>query len=388
MKVAVVFGTRPEAIKLCPVIREFERTADVDVRVCVTGQHRELLDSVLEIFEVRPHVDLALMRPAQSLASLTSRAIEALSKYFEEDKPDGLIVQGDTTSAFTAALAAFYSKIPVFHVEAGLRTGHKFLPFPEEVNRSLITRLADLHFCPTTFAAQALAREGIPGEKILVTGNPIVEAVKQIDRFTEANQPNLPEPIAAWGKKPLVIITTHRRETFGQGLIGICNGIRTLARNFPNTGFAYFLHPNPEVGRTVTSILSDEPNVMLTPPLDYPSFLYLLKRAQFLLSDSGGVQEEATVLGTKVLVLREVTERQEAVAAGFAQLVGLDPLIIVEAAGAILSRPNHAKMEPEPVFGDGTASQRIVDAVCEYIKPADRRNASVGSRDELRANGI
>lgn len=363
-EVCVVFGTRPEAIKLCPLVKELRKFSGFKTTVCVSGQHRSLLDSVLDVFEIQPEHDLDLMTPHQTPASITGKAIQELSAYFESNVPDGIVVQGDTATAFAGAFAGFLNRIPVFHVEAGLRTGRYDSPFPEEMNRVLIGRIASLHFCPTENAANSLRREGVDPSAIYVTGNTIVEAVRTILERTSTSQ----HSVMVDHKQPSVLVTTHRRESFGDQLRDICSALRDLAGEFQECRFLYVLHPNPAVQETVKEVLGSLDNIILLPPQDYPSFLNLLNNVSLVISDSGGVQEESTILGFNVLVLREVTERPEAVDAGFTKIIGTDPEVLVREVRRAL-RNGSVRPAPLPVFGDGSASRTIARHIQGYLSP-------------------
>jgi UDP-N-acetylglucosamine 2-epimerase (non-hydrolysing) len=369
-KISVIIGTRPEAIKLAPVVLELKRHPECECHVCVTAQHRQMLDQVLDVFEITPDVDLNLMQPNQSLAELTSRAIMGLSAYFEEHRPDLALVQGDTTSVFCAALAAFYSRVPVGHVEAGLRTWKKHSPFPEEVNRVLTTHLADIHFAPTERSRCNLEKEGVPAEKIHVTGNTVIDALLlAIERLKVkspriAALPDFLQPGSDDAGRRMVLITGHRRENFGAGFEGICCGIRTLAQMFPEVHFVYPVHLNPSVQEPVLRLLGDSrlPNVHLIEPLPYLPLVGLMKRCHLILTDSGGIQEEAPTLGKPVLVMRDTTERPEAIDAGVAKLVGTDANHIIQEVQHLLGQEEDYRnmARRQNPYGDGLASSRIV----------------------------
>jgi len=368
-RVSVIFGTRPEAIKLSPLILGMRGHDTLEPHVCVTGQHREMLDQVLDVFGVVPDVDLHLMQPNQTLAGLTSRAIEAIDRYLEEYRPDLVLVQGDTTTVFCATLSAFYRHIPVGHVEAGLRTGNMQSPWPEEANRVLVSRLASLHFAPTERSKQNLLYEGVLPETVYVTGNTVIDALLYaVQRVRESPRaiPGLPASVAdpsSGGR--LVLITGHRRENFGEGLNAICQAILTLARDFPSVDFVYPVHLNPSVREPVYRLLSGSSNIYLTEPLDYLAFVALMDRATLILTDSGGVQEEAPSLGKPVLVLRDTTERPEALDAGTARLVGTDSRrIVAETRRLLADNAACAAMSAmSNPYGDGQASGRII-ALC------------------------
>jgi len=366
-KVAVIFGTRPEAIKMAPVILALKKCTDVICRVCVTAQHRQMLDQVLEIFGIVPDVDLDLMRPNQSLGGLTSRAIEALDRYLAEDEPDVVLVQGDTTTVLCAALAAFYHKIPVGHVEAGLRTWNMSSPWPEEANRVLTTRLAKWHFAPTETNRRNLLKEGVPDSDIYVTGNTVVDALFLALERIKAGPPcivGVPgDSLDYLGDKKMVLITGHRRENFGENFDNICHAIAELANKFPAVEFIYPVHLNPNVRDPVQRILQKGhvKNIRLISPLPYLPFVALMNRACLILTDSGGVQEEAPSLGKPVLVMRDTTERPEAVIAGTVRLIGADTSRIVSEASKLLIDHNmSASMaRAKNPYGDGQSSERI-----------------------------
>jgi UDP-N-acetylglucosamine 2-epimerase len=362
--VLVVFGTRPEAIKLAPVIRALRHSARLTVRVCVTGQHREMLDQMLNVFGITPDHDLAVMQPEQDLFDVTARTLTGMRAVLDREPPAALLVQGDTTSAFAAALAAFYRRVPVGHVEAGLRTGQPFNPFPEEMNRRLTTHLASWHFAPTARAREHLLREGVAPDRILVTGNTVVDAlglvVERLDRDPAlGGAPTTDERLA---KRRLVLVTGHRRESFGEGMRNICRALLEIADRHDDVAVVYPVHLNPAVQRPVRELLGQHPRIVLTPPLEYLPFVALMRRARLILTDSGGLQEEAPSFGVPVLVMRETTERPEAIEAGTARLVGTDPAVIVAAATELLADAGaHRRMRAAGnPFGDGHAAERIV----------------------------
>jgi UDP-N-acetylglucosamine 2-epimerase (non-hydrolysing) len=365
LQVMLVFGTRPEALKLAPVLSELKRRGDrFSTRVCVTGQHREMLDQVLDVFAIRPDFDLNLMEEGQSLAGFGARALTALDELFRSQRPDVVLVQGDTTTTFVASLAAFYHHIAVGHVEAGLRSFNKRAPFPEEINRRLTTHLADLHFAPTERARENLLAEGIRSDSIFVTGNTIVDAVLEIAAGLESGRlraaladrfPMLPAPF--------ILVTAHRRENQGERLRGICRAIRELSDRLPEYHFLFPVHLNPEVQAPVRESLGALDRVHLLPPLDYLSFVWAMQHSSLVLSDSGGVQEECPSLGKRVLVMREVTERPEAVESGWAQLVGSDPArITVAVLDAVRNGAGPASGASNP-FGDGRTAEKVVAAL-------------------------
>jgi UDP-N-acetylglucosamine 2-epimerase (non-hydrolysing) len=365
VKAIVVFGTRPEAIKLAPVVKALHaRPGAFETEVCVTAQHREMLDQVLDVFALRPDHDLDLMQPDQSLAGFVSLALDALDELFRKVQPDLLIVQGDTSTAFVAALNAFYHRVKVAHVEAGLRSFNRHLPYPEEVNRSLVARLADFHFAPTQQAYENLVGEGVDASGIFVTGNTVVDALLDVSSRLGSGglRPALGE---RFPKLPAryILLTAHRRESQGPGLVNIFQAVRDLSRRLPKFHFIFPVHLSPAVQEPARKILGALPQVHLLPPVDYVSFVWLVKNCELILSDSGGVQEEAPSLRKPVLVLREVTERPEAVESGWAQLVGTEKERIVEAVLSELNSTSaNGDRRPNP-FGDGRAAERIVEAL-------------------------
>jgi UDP-N-acetylglucosamine 2-epimerase (non-hydrolysing) len=368
--ILVVFGTRPEAIKLCPVVLHLGRFPEAyRIRVCVTGQHRRMLDQVLAAFRVTPDRDLDLMLPGQTLAQSTSRAVAALDPVLEAEQPDMVIVQGDTTTTLAGALAAFYRRIPVGHVEAGLRTGDFAQPFPEEMNRVLTTRLAALHMAATEMAAANLGREGVPVTDIAVTGNTVVDAVLHVRDGLESGR--VPHPEWPWldPRKRLILVTMHRRENFGGGLERICQALLALAAR-ADVQIVCPVHPNPRVQDPVQRLLGAHPGIRLVEPLDYVPFVDLTRRAFILITDSGGVQEEGPSLGKPILVLREKTERPEAVAAGTVKLVGADPRRILAGASELLDDPAEyaRRARVHNPYGDGHASERIEIAIRSFFE--------------------
>ncbi len=373
MKILTVFGTRPEAIKLCPIVQELQLQAsqgdvgDYGLRslVCVTAQHRDLLDQVLTVFGVQPDFDLNLMEADQTLAQIAAGVFEGLDRILSAEKPDRVIVQGDTTSAAIAAIAAYYAGIQVAHVEAGLRTGDKWSPFPEELNRRLVGVTADLHLAPTAAACENLLREGIDRARIVISGNPVIDALLWAERQKRSDRVcNL---LAACGRQSrILLVTAHRRENFGAPLRQVCIALRTLARQFAaDVHIVYPVHPNPNVRSVVYQELGGVAGVHLIEPLDYLDLVHLMKQCYLVLTDSGGLQEEAPSLGKPVLVLREVTEREEAVAAGTVRLVGTGTDRIVAEASSLLTDDCEYRCMAEAVnpYGDGLARRRIVAAL-------------------------
>ena len=365
-RIAVVFGTRPEAIKLCPIVLTLRNNPLFECRVCVTGQHREMLQQVLDVFGVVPDKDLALMRPNQTLGGLTSRAIAAIDEYLAEENPDIVMVQGDTTTVLAGALAAFYHHIPVAHVEAGLRTWDMESPWPEEANRVLATRLTKWHFCPTENNKANLLKEGVPEKNIYVTGNTVIDALLMANEKVKVNPPiidGLPNDLMASDVR-MVLVTGHRRENFGEGFENICAAIQNLAERFPRTHFVYPVHLNPNVREPVGRILGHHcgKNVHLIEPQSYLPFVALMNRAYLILTDSGGVQEEAPSLGKPVLVMRDTTERPEAVYAGTVRIIGTNKDKIIKEVSHLLDDYNEYEKMSKAVnpYGDGKAVGRII----------------------------
>jgi len=374
LKVLSIFGTRPEAVKMAPVVQALANTPGVESKICVTAQHRQMLDQVLNLFDLNPDIDLDLMRPNQSLPELTASILTALDPVLADLNPDWVLVQGDTTTVMAASLLCFYRNIRVGHVEAGLRTGNRRQPFPEEINRRMASVVADLHLAPTEFARQNLLNEGIPAWRISVTGNPVIDALNQIvKRPAPAEVISLLEQfhIGPDGRQ-LVLVTAHRRENFGQPLEEICQALRSLAETYPQRlQLVYPVHLNPNVQEPVHRLLDQVTNIHLSEPLDYLPLVHLLRAATLVLTDSGGIQEEATGLGIPTLVLRNVTERPEGVAAGVLKLVGTDPKLIYTEACRLLDNPKayHAMAHAANPFGDGHAAERIVKAILSYKEP-------------------
>lgn len=370
----VVFGTRPEAIKMAPVVRALRDAPGLVTRVCVTAQHRSMLDQVLEAFDLVPDVDLDVMRPGQDLPGLTAAMLLGLRDVLATERPDLVLVHGDTTTCLAATLAAFYARVPVGHVEAGLRTGDFAAPWPEEANRVLCDRLCALHFAPTQGAAQALRAEGLPEAGIHVTGNTVVDAlVWMVEQVRDLPLPAFGDvwgsaADALRGPAPVVLVTGHRRESFGQGFEDLCAGIARVAAVHPDAQVVYPVHLNPQVQAPVRRVLGGLPNVHLLPPLDYRPFVRLMHRSTLILTDSGGIQEEAPSLGKPVLVMRSVTERPEGVEAGTVRLVGTDPERIFSEVHALLADPRAAdafRRAGNP-YGDGQAARRIADVVARW----------------------
>jgi UDP-N-acetylglucosamine 2-epimerase (non-hydrolysing) len=363
-QIYIILGTRPEAIKLAPVIQIFQRSPSFDTQVVLTGQHREMVEQVMQLFDLKADRDLEIMQPKQSLTDITCGSLRGLEALFQQKQPNLVLVQGDTTTAFAAALAAFYQKIPVGHVEAGLRTDDLFNPYPEEANRRLISQLTQLHFAPTTLAFENLQRSGVVGE-IHHTGNTVIDALLAVAKRLPACYVNGLD----WEKYRILLATVHRRENWGEPLSFIAQGFLQILEKFPDTAVLLPLHRNPTVREPLQALLGNHPRVFLTEPLDYAELVGAIQRSYLLLTDSGGLQEEAPSLGKPVLVLRETTERPEAVAAGTAKLVGTDPAQIVAAASQLLSNPAAYQQMATAInpFGDGHAAERIFQIVENYF---------------------
>lgn len=365
IRVLSVLGTRPEAVKMAPVIKELEKYPDqIESVVCATAQHREMLDQVLKLFDIQPDYDLDLMQPRQTLSELTARLLTGLDKVVARERPDWLLVQGDTTTVMVGTLVAYYHQVRVGHVEAGLRTGDKFQPFPEEINRCIADLISDLHFAPTEASGQNLLHEGTPDETIIVTGNTVIDALLMMVGRVREYALSKWEPIL--NGRRLILVTAHRRENFGEPLREICRALSQIAQECaPDVHIIYPVHLNPNVREPVYRALSGIPNVTLTDPLDYEEFVGLMDRAYLVLTDSGGIQEEAPGLGRPVLVLREVTERPEGVAAGTVRVVGTSrQRIVAETAALLDDREAYERMaQAANPYGDGRASQRIVAAL-------------------------
>ncbi len=364
-KILSVVGTRPEAVKMAPIIKTLAEFPDQIIsRVCVTAQHREMLDQTLRLFHIQPDYDLNLMQPNQTLDQLTARIIVELTPILQREKPDWVLVQGDTTTVMAGALVAFYAGVRVGHVEAGLRTFSKTDPFPEEINRRLTSVLADLHFAPTPTAQANLLKENIPADQIIVTGNPVIDALQWVAALPYEDESG---PLAALPTdRRLILVTAHRRENLGQRLEQICTALQTLAAEYKDdVHIVYPVHLNPHVQEPVYRMLGNVPNITLLPPLDYLPLVHLMKRVHLILTDSGGIQEEAPSLGKPVLVLRDVTERGEAVEAGTVRLVGADTEQILAWTRRLLDQPaEYQKMaQASNPYGDGQAAQRIVQAL-------------------------
>lgn len=378
-KIMLVFGTRPEAIKMAPLVKEFQKYPEsFQTLVCVTGQHREMLDQVLRIFDIVPDFDLDIMKHGQDLYDVTSRVLLGMRDVLTAARPDVVLVHGDTTTSTAAALAAFYQQIPVGHVEAGLRTHNVYSPWPEEMNRQITTRIASYHFAPTPFSRKNLLQEGIADESITVTGNTVIDALRWVvDNIRKDSSLNLElaGQLKAIGydvkrlasPRRLVLITGHRRENFGEGFLNICQAIKDLTVRYPEVDFVFPMHPNPNVRQPIREVfgekLSDQGNIFFIEPLEYLSFVYLMEKASIVLTDSGGIQEEAPGLGKPVLVMRDTTERPEALEAGTVKLVGTSRDTIVNELSRLLDDPaSYEKMSKAlNPYGDGKACGRIVE---------------------------
>lgn len=364
MKVLTVFGTRPEAIKMAPLIKVLGDTASVTQKVCSTGQHREMLGPIMDFFEIVADFDLDIMQPGQDLTDITCRILMGMRGVLQKFRPDWVLVHGDTTTALAATLAAFYAGIKVGHVEAGLRTGNLAAPFPEEANRLLVDRLASAHFAPTQQNVANLVQEGISPERIALTGNTVIDALlwakDKVRHFSERVPPEVQDAFEK--NERVLLVTSHRRENFGEGFVQICEALQTLAARHPDLSIVYPVHLNPAVQQSVQKYLSGVPNVFLTAPMDYSDFVFAMKNSWLILTDSGGVQEEAPALGKPVLVMRDTTERPEALAAGTVELVGANEQRIVAAVASWWHRPPSGVVSNP--YGDGRASQAIV----EYLR--------------------
>ena len=376
MKVMLVFGTRPEAIKMCPLVREMLENDRIQPVVCVTGQHREMLDQVLEIFDIRPDYDLNIMKEGQDLTDVTTAILNGIKPVYAQEKPDVVLVHGDTATTFAASVAAYYQKIPVAHVEAGLRTGDIYSPWPEEGNRMLTGVLANYHFAPTDWSRQNLLKENINAETIFVTGNTVIDALlwvaKKIDRDDKLHAEVESKLPLLDSNKRMVLVTGHRRENFGQSFDDICHAIKELSLR-DDVEVVYPVHLNPNVREPVNRILSGISNVHLIEPLDYLPFIALMKKAAVILTDSGGIQEEAPSLGKPVLVMRDTTERPEAVSAGTVKLVGTNSDVIVREVTRLLdNQEDYLEMSfAHNPYGDGHACKKIISAL---LKPSEQAN--------------
>jgi UDP-N-acetylglucosamine 2-epimerase (non-hydrolysing) len=368
-KILIVFGTRPEAIKMAPLVQEFQKhPKDFETKVCVTAQHREMLDQVLDFFNITPDFDLDLMKPSQNLYSLTADIITGMKAVLEEFNPDYVFVHGDTSTTMATSIAAFYNQSKVCHVEAGLRTHDKWSPFPEEVNRQVTGRIADFHFAPTTTSRDNLLKENIPENQIIVTGNTVIDAllasVKKVEEKPSVFVKSMSKTL---GDHEMILVTGHRRENHGQGFENICQALKEIAQAKPDFKIVYPVHLNPKVQEPVNRILKDVDNIILIDPLAYQDFIWMMNRSRIIITDSGGVQEEAPSLGKPVLVMRDTTERPEAINAGTVILVGTDTdLIVSETLGLINNKERFNRMsELHNPYGDGKACERIVKKIKE-----------------------
>jgi UDP-N-acetylglucosamine 2-epimerase (non-hydrolysing) len=366
----LVYGTRPEAIKMAPLVKALERSETLNPIVVVTGQHREMLDQVNELFDIRPKHDLNVIQPRQTLPQLSVRALDGLSTLMTEERPDAVVVQGDTTTSFVAALAAFYERVPVVHVEAGLRTHNRYSPYPEEINRRLTSQVTNLHLAPTSTAKANLLREGIDAGDVVVTGNSVIDALLEV---VGRQVPFGDRRLEALDGKPIVLITSHRRESWGEPMARVAEAISILAKRFPGVHFVLPAHKNPVVRDVLLPPLQGHDNVVITEPLAYGEFARLMQCSRIILTDSGGVQEEAPSLGKPVLVMRESTERPEAVAAGTVRLVGTDRDTVVESVASLLEDKGAFDQMANAVnpYGDGQAARRSVQAIERYFDLSD-----------------
>ncbi len=384
MKILVVFGTRPEAIKMAPLILKLKSESSFETKVCVTAQHRQMLDQVLSVFDITPDWDLDIMQNGQDLYDITSKVLLGMRDVLQTYLPDIVLVHGDTTTSMVASLSAFYQHIPIGHVEAGLRTRDIYSPWPEELNRQVTARISKWHFAPTERAKDNLLEEAIPKDRIFVTGNTVIDALLWINRVIESNSA-IREQQEAYFKqllgfhpsyKPILLVTGHRRESFGEGFLNICSALKHLAKRNPDLQIVYPVHLNPNVRKPVLSILGNIGNIYLLDPIDYLPFIFLMKHAKIILTDSGGIQEEAPSLGKPVLVMRDITERPEAIQAGTVRLVGTDERKIVEEVENLLNNEKlyNAMSQQHNPYGDGNASERIASVLKKFM------DATQGSR--------
>jgi UDP-N-acetylglucosamine 2-epimerase (non-hydrolysing) len=369
-KVMLIFGTRPEAIKLCPLVKELKKQKDkFETIVCVTAQHREMLDQVLDVFDVKPDYDLNIMKNDQTLFDITCRCLTEIGDVIKKEKPDIVVVQGDTTTTFVTSLAAYYNKVKVGHVEAGLRTGNKYSPFPEEINRRITSVIADLHFAPTQKSKNNLLSEGVREEDIVVTGNTVIDALLWVRRKIQNERKEYKELDSIDFTQKIILVTGHRRENFGQDLINICEALKKIAAKYSDIEIVYPVHLNPNVSKPVYNLLSGIDNINLLKPLDYEPFVYLMVKSHLIISDSGGIQEEAPSLGKPVLVTRNTTERPEAVETGAVKLVGTDRNKIIKETEKLLNDPQyyHSMALLQNPYGDGHACERIINTLSKYL---------------------
>ncbi|WP_252243314.1 MULTISPECIES: UDP-N-acetylglucosamine 2-epimerase (non-hydrolyzing) [unclassified Clostridium] len=371
-KIITIFGTRPEAIKMAPLVQELNKREEIDAKVCVTAQHREMLDQVLELFNIKPDFDLNIMKTRQTLTGITNKVLEGLEEIFEQEKPDMILVHGDTTTTFAGALAAFYKQIKVGHVEAGLRTFNKYFPFPEEMNRRLTGNLSDLHFAPTQSSKENLLNEGVSEDIIYITGNTVIDAMEHtVEENYEFENEELKK--IDFNKK-VIMVTAHRRENWGEGINNICDSLKQIVLNNEDVELVYLVHLNPIVKDVVFEKLGNLDRVHLLPPLDTKETHNLMNKSYLVMTDSGGLQEEAPHLGKPVLVLRDVTERPEAVQYGTVKLVGTDVEKIVDEANKLLNDVEAYSSMSKSVnpYGDGIASIRIADAILKYFELSEK----------------
>ncbi len=378
-KIITIFGTRPEAIKMAPLVKELERTEGIDSKVCVTAQHREMLDQVLDYFEITPDFDLNIMQTKQTLTGVTNKVLEGLEEVFTEEKPDMILVHGDTTTTFAGALAAFYQQIRVGHVEAGLRTFDKYFPYPEEMNRKLTGSLADLHFAPTKVSKENLLKEGVPKENIFITGNTVIDAMKHTVKGDYNFSKEILNKIDFENKK-VIMITAHRRENWGDGINNICIALNKIVKDNKDVELIYLVHLNPIVKDVVYRELGNKERIHLLPPLDTNETHNLMNKCYMVMTDSGGLQEEAPHLGKPVLVLRDVTERPEAVAFGTVKLVGTNvDKVVMEANNLLQNNEAYEKMSKAVnPYGDGFASKRITKSILKYFGIIDEEIEEFG----------
>jgi len=376
IKVFISLGTRPEGIKMAPVIKEIQKSPrEFDLVVCSTGQHKEMLGQVTDFFEIKPDIELNVMTMGQSLSMLSSKIIGSMEEVFNKEKPDIVLVQGDTTTAFLTAFIAFYQKIKIGHVEAGLRTYNKYSPFPEEINRQLVSKIADIHFAPTKNTYENLKKEGIDESSIILTGNTVVDAINWgINKIENKSENEKVEDVRYLARllekdKKIILVTMHRRESFGEEIINVCNAFKLIAQKYNNINIVYPVHLNPNVSGPVNEILGNIKNIKLIKPLSYEPFLWLMDRSYFIITDSGGIQEEAPTLKKPVLVIREFTERKESVELGISKLIGTDMDAIINNTSILLDSESEYKKMVAGVnpYGDGKASERIVSSILDYF---------------------
>lgn len=376
IKVLISFGTRPEGIKMAPVIKEIQKNSDkFDLTLCSTGQHKEMLKQVIDFFELKPDIELSVMTQNQSLSMLSSKIIGSMEEVFENTRPDMVLVQGDTTTAFLTAFIAFYQKIKIGHVEAGLRTYNKYSPFPEEINRQLVSKIADLHFAPTENAYENLEKEGIDKIKIILTGNTVVDAINWgINKIENKSEKQKSEDVRYLENlldlnKKIILVTMHRRESFGEEIKNVCEALKFISQKYKNVIIVYPVHLNPNVSGPAGEILGNIENIKLIKPLSYEPFLWLMSKSYFIITDSGGVQEEAPTLKKPVLVIRKFTERAESVELGISKLVGTDTEDIIKNASLLLDSKDEYKKMIAVVnpYGDGKASEKIAEAILNYF---------------------